>query len=171
MNQSKYKTHIEKTINEIDLIVDGWFKDINENTPILVDIKNVLSAIELVKKTLEVDKLYNWSWNTFESSIEYLSMNSKNPTQRGKVWIILRKDMNMSRFKNDGRVSDDPDGGSGSSASRSVAKSVAQDIPALILTRQNGNKDKNGWRDTPFWWPILINPLNTEAVVFAEEII
>ena len=82
---------------------------------------------------------------------------------------MVKKNMNLSRHKDDGRVSDDPDGGSGRSA-RSVAKECAIDIPALMLIRQNGSKDE-GWRDTPFWWPVLMNPQNTEAVIFAEETI
>lgn len=169
--QSGYKSHIEGTINEIDSIIDNWFTDKDYNNPILIDSKDAIKLINLIENTLEINDLYNWSWNTFKSSIEYLSMNTKNIEQKGKIWIVVRKDMNMSRFKNDGRVSDDPDGGSGQSAARSIAKNVANDIPALILTKQNGDKEKSGWRDTPFWWPVLINPLNTEAVVFAEETI
>ncbi len=167
--QSGYKTHIESVIAEVDGIVSEWFATIDENGSVSVDLKEALHVVSLIEKTLELDPLYAWSWSTFRSSMEYLSVNSKNIEQRGKVWIVIRKNMNLSRHKNDGRISDDPDGGSGKSV-RSVARDIAQDIPALMLIRQNGDKD-SGWRDTPFWWPVLMNPENTEAVIFAEKTI
>jgi len=36
--------------------------------------------------------------------------------------------------------------------------------------RENGNRD-NGWLDTPFWWPVLMNVADTETVVFVEDTI
>jgi len=167
--QTRYKTHIESIVYEIDNRINSWFKGKDKNIPIKVSLKDTLAVIDLIEKTLELDSLYAWNWNTFKSSIEHLAKISKNLEERGFVWIILKENMNISREKTDGRLQDDPDGGSGRSA-RTIAKEIAIDIPALILSRENGLKEK-GWRDTPFWWPVLMNPENTEAAIFAEETI
>jgi hypothetical protein len=42
-------------------------------------------------------------------------------------------------------------------------------VPALILLRQNGDKDK-GWGGHPFWWPVLIAPANSHPSVFASRV-
>jgi hypothetical protein len=129
----------------------------------------VVEVIGLVEKTLELNELYAWSWKTFVSSLEHLSHRAQNPDQVDKVWIVMREEGLISRMKADGRFSDDPDGGSGRSA-RTDARDIAVDAPAVMLIRQKGFKD-NGWRDTPFWWPVLMSPANTEAAVFAEQIV
>ena len=110
---------------------------------------------------------YTWNWSTFRACLEHLSLQSKQLSEKGKVWVVIREDKNLSRAKGDGRFSDDPDGGSGRTA-RSVAREVAESIPCLILVRENGDA-QNGWRDTPFWWPILMSPSKTEASIFAED--
>lgn len=168
--QTKYKTHIESTIHEIDEKINQWFTDDNKDNPISIDISQAIEVVNLIKKTLELNKMYPFNWKTFISSIEHLSLNSKNEDMQGKVFIIVREGRNLSRTKDDGRFSDDPDGGSSEKTARSLARKVAEDIPCLIFTKQNGKKSA-GWRDCPFWWPVLINPKNTEASIFAEETI
>ena len=131
--------------------------------------EKALEVIRLIQKTLVLNKQYAFSWNTFIASLEHLSQNTKNSDNTGKVWLVIREGKNLSRIKKDGSFSDDPDGGTGRTA-RTVAREVAIDIPCLTLIRQNGKKENN-WRDTPFWWPIIMNPLNTEVSIFAEETI
>ena len=38
------------------------------------------------------------------------------------------------------------------------------------IIKANGKKENN-WRDTPFWWPIMMNPRNTEVTIYAEDTI
>ncbi|MBP9759777.1 MAG: hypothetical protein KBD24_00220 [Candidatus Pacebacteria bacterium] len=167
--QSGYKTHIEQTVHEIDSVVDRWFQGKDKSYAVLVDLTEAVEVIGLIGKTLELNELYAWSWNTFISSLEHLSHRARNPDQLNKVWVVMREDKSLSRTKADGRFSDDPDGGSGRTA-RTEARDAAVDAPALMLIRQKGLKE-DGWKDTPFWWPILMSPANTEAAVFAEDIV
>ena len=55
-------------------------------------------------------------------------------------------------------------------ADMTIAKSIAKDIPVLMLLRQNGQEDR-GWRGSPFWWPVLVAPQNTRTVIFASDLI
>jgi hypothetical protein len=99
--------------------------------------------------------------------MEYLSTNNGSPYE-GKVWLIVKKDRNMRRNRQDGRYEDAPDTPKGENSELRIAKQVATDIPALILLRQNGDQEM-GWRGCPFWWPVLVTPANTPTVIFTSE--
>ncbi len=73
----------------------------------------------------------------------------------------------MSRYKNNGAAfSNAPDD---NAIDYQVARTVATEIPCLILLRQNGGEDPEGWRGAPFWWPVLVAPQITRSAVFATE--
>lgn len=165
--QTGYKTNIGHIIEKIDSIIDGWFSGKDENEPILIELNACMEVIDLISKTLELDKSYSFNWKTFKASLEHLSLQSRNNSETGKVWVLIGKERNLSRFKEDGTFSDAPDG---SKTDDAVAKKVAIDTPSLMLFCQNGKKDK-GWKDAEFWWPVLMTPHNTEVTVFAEETI
>ena len=90
-------------------------------------------------------------------------------SQQGKVWVVIRTDSNISRQKSDGRFADDVGSGTGETA-LVVARKIADDIPVLILVRQNGKEDQ-GWKGSPFWWPVIIAPKNTHTAIFASDTI
>jgi len=165
--QTGYKSHIEATIKKIDFLINQWFEGTDKNEPIMIDLSDAIEVTDLIEKTLILDDLYPWNWNTFKASLEHLSIRSKKPDEQGKVWLVIREGKNLSRTKENGRFSDDPDGGSGRTA-RTVAREIAVNTPCLMLIKENG-EENNGWRNTPFWWPILMNPERTEASIFAED--
>lgn len=165
--RTNYKTHIEKTVGVIDSTISNWFADKDIVEPIRISLDDAKDVIALIEKTLVLNDQYRFSWRTFNASMEHLSKNSKRVEQRDKLWVVIRKNRNLSRFKKDGSFSDDPDGGSGRTA-RTIAREIAIDIPCLTLIKQNG-LEENGWLNTPFWWPILLNPKNTETSIFAED--
>ena len=51
-----------------------------------------------------------------------------------------------------------------------IADTYAQNIPMLMLFRLNGKKEEQGWRDCPFWWPVLYMPKHMQTVVFASDV-
>lgn len=163
--QTGYKTNIGSTIERIDHIVFSWFAGKNENEPTLVALNDCMQVIDLISKTLELDESYSFNWKTFKASLEHLSLHSQNTTETGKVWVLVRKDRDTKRIRGDIRFSNAPDTSTGDIA---AARQTAIDTPSLMLLRQNGTKD-DGWRDTEFWWPVLMAPQNTEVTVFAEE--
>jgi hypothetical protein len=44
------------------------------------------------------------------------------------------------------------------------------DHPILFLLRQEGKEEK-GWRDTPFYWPVIRAQANTPTAIFATDTI
>ncbi len=165
--QTGYKTNIGNTIEQIDQVVSGWFAGKNENEPTLVALNDCMQVIDLISKTLELDESYSFNWKTFKASLEHLSLHSRNTAETGKVWVLFRKERNAKRIREGGRLR--PENAPDTPQREGViAKRVSIDTPSLMLLRQNGTKD-DGWRDTEFWWPVLMTPQNTEVTVFAEE--
>jgi hypothetical protein len=37
-----------------------------------------------------------------------------------------------------------------------------------MLFRQNG-KEEDGWKGSPFWWPVIMAPQNTQTTIFASD--
>ncbi len=166
--QTGYKSHIGKTIDEIDKIINEWFVSKNLEDVIEVDLNSVIRVVDLIKKTFNFDdNLYQWDWNSFQASIEHLSQNSSETSKRDKVKILVRKDRNLKRIKDDGGYSDAPDT---AKTDLEIARQNAIDIPCLMLFRQNGLED-GGWRGAPFYWPVLVAPKNAKTTIFASDTI
>ena len=163
--QSGYKTNISKVVSQIDNILSQYGTDWLNSPPFILDIEVAKNIIDLISQTLIFDNGYTWNVDAFEASMEYLSKNSANISQRNNIHCLVRADRNLSRFKLDGSFSDAPDT---ASTEGRIARETAIDIPILILFRQNG-LSVNGWRDCAFWWPVLYTPTNTQTVIFASD--
>ena len=72
--------------------------------------------------------------------------------------------MNARRIRENGKFMDAPDTGSTDLAK---AREVAKTAPALMVFRQNGKKEQ-GWRDTPFYWPVLVAPKKLKPAIFTS---
>jgi hypothetical protein len=170
--QTGYKSNINKQIDEIDkkvqLIEDSYT---NNGKGYLVEVEILAKLIEDdIYPTLVFEEPYEeWDVKGAVASLEHVSKVTKNENNRNKTWLVIRRNLNLSRYKSGNRFSDDPDGGTGETA-RTVARELAIDIPAVILVRQNGSEDK-GWRDQPFWWPVIVMPKNTPTSIFASEVL
>ncbi len=162
--QTDYKTHIKRDIEEIDKKIDLVGQGGDFKNPFLIDLDAANEIIDLISKTLLFDDK-NWNPKSHKACLEFLSKNTKNTSQAGMVWCLVRKDRNISRFKEDGSFSDGP---YGTKTEGAIAVEVAIDIPMLMLFRQNGYKT-DGWKDQPFWWPVITAPKNTYTSIYADE--
>jgi len=165
--QTDYKSNIKKNIEELDKEIDG-LKTASSSDHFMIPIEQALGILDKIQKTFVFEEEgYEWDIKAHKASLEHLSKNSLDDSQKGKVWVVIRTDSNITRQKLDGRFSDGPDGGSGEVA-RTVAMRIAEDIPAIILIRVNGN-ELQGWKGSPFWWPVVTAPKNTLPTIFASE--
>lgn len=163
--QTYSMTKLKGLVNKFDEYIEDLLGTEQEK---LVDLDDARNLIELINETYDPKKGEKWDVDSFISSMEYMSNN--NAEQIGKIWLIVRKNRNISRLRDStGRYEDAPDTPKGATSELHVAKKLAQDVPALILLRQNGHEEK-GWRNSPFWWPVLVAPKNTLPVVFANEV-
>ncbi|KGX87599.1 hypothetical protein N784_15235 [Pontibacillus litoralis JSM 072002] len=163
--QTGYQTYIKKSVGEID----RKLRKVKDGKPTLVKVKAVSAILRTIAKTIEMEDGYHWDVEAMIAAIEYLSNQSDDERLKGKVWLITRFDRNIARFDQNGRFISAPDTPGTGGGEAAIAKQVAKTIPAIILLRQKGEKEK-GWRDAPFWWPIAITPQKTEATIFANEL-
>ena len=167
--QTDFKSNIKKNIEELDKEILDLEKS-NSSDYFTISIEQALSILDKIKKTfISEEEGYYWDIKAHKASLEHLSKNSLDKTLQGKVWVVVRTDSDISRQKSDGRFADDIGSGTGEVA-LTVAKRIAENIPALMLIRVNGKEEK-GWKGSPFWWPVIIAPKNTRTAIFASDTI
>ncbi len=165
--QTKYKTHIAKTVQVISNIVEKEAGD-SLTEPFLMDLEQAIEIIRLVKTTHD-DAVGNvWDEKAFISAMEYLSINAES-NLKGKVWCIVRKNRNIGRVRADGRFEDAPDTPKGEKGELTVAKKFAKDIPVLMLLHQKGEEGEDRWRGAEFWWPVLLTPEKMDTVIYSNN--
>ncbi|MBD8070004.1 Z1 domain-containing protein [Bacillus sp. PS06] len=164
--QTGYKTYISGVVAQIDQIIAEESGGSEE--PFLLDLEKATKIINFIKSTHDDTAGESWDEVSFISSMEYLALNTDS-NHAGHVWCIVRKDRNIGRIREDGRYEDSPVSSKGEKGELKVARKVAHDIPALILTRQNGEEGENKWRGTAFWWPVLVTPENTKTIIFSSK--
>jgi hypothetical protein len=167
--QTNFKTKIRSNLEELDRITNNVTPADNKNQPFLIELSTAQSIIDKIYDMLIFERSWEWDVKAFKACMEFLSRNTDNKEMRGKAWCLIRVDRNLSRLKGDGSFSDAPDTGGGVSV-LDLARKTAIDIPVLMLLRQNGYQAQ-GWRDSPFWWPILVAPQKTKVVIFASELV
>jgi hypothetical protein len=77
---------------------------------------------------------------------------------------LAARDRDVARYRETGRPSNAPD----TKQQKDLAQTKAQDIPVLMMLRQNGSAAK-GWRDLPFWWPVILTARSAPTVIFAAS--
>jgi hypothetical protein len=164
--QTGYKTYITKTVTEIDRIISAKQPRSNPDAPFLIDLEVAKTIIDTIAATLEFgEEGYDWDVKAFKAAMEYLSRNTSNTAHAGKLWCLVRRDRNLTRRREEGRFQNAPDT---PHVEGEIAKQAAIDIPILMLFRQNG-REEDGWRNCPFWWPVLRAPRSTPTVIYASE--
>lgn len=165
--QTGFKSNIKNNLEKIDNIIIELEKQYkNEN--ILISIEQALYILDEIEKTMIFNEEgYYSNFKEHKASLEHLSKNSSSNSYRDKVWVLIRRDRNISRIKPSDKIfsytPDNPE------IDQKPAKDLAIDIPTLILIRENG-KEEDGWRGSPFWWPVIIAPQNTHITIFASDI-
>ena len=154
-------THLRAPVSEIDerLRIAG----IQAGEPYLIDVAVAHEILRFIETTLDTEAT-GWSWDAYTAVIDYFSrLPTVQLTHREKIWIATFIDRNMARERVSGRLSNAPD----TKQQRDLAEATADDLPMLLLFRQNGLKE-DGWSGHPFWLPVLIAPRDAATCVYAK---
>jgi len=108
-----------------------------------------------------------WDPGEYKAILQHLSNNSPDPAQRGKVFLLVRTGRNLNRTVKSSSHADFADAPDTTRTEGDVARAAATNIPVLMLIRQNG-AELQGWRDCPFWWPVIMTPATTRTTLFAH---
>jgi archaellum biogenesis ATPase FlaH len=160
--QTVSRTRGQKNLAAIDQLVNKLTKRPNELTEI--PMEKAVELLELAYRNLEFEEAADDEHKAHIAALEHLSQTSRDIKKRGKVLLLAVTDRNVARYREEGRFSNAPD----TKQQADLARSKAQDIPVLMLLRQNGDLSK-GWRDLPFWWPVIVAPRSAVTSIFATD--
>lgn len=167
--QSGSAAEIAETINKIDELIETspHFHDKDENKYFLMSYQEAVKILKLIGTTFVYGEEYHnldrkWDPNEFITILDNLTYASPDEL----IWVRQIVDRNMSRERenvNDrrGRFVDSPL----DAKDNKLDKEQAVDRPVLDLIRQNG-LSAQGWRDTAFYWPVLVTPKQMRAGIF-----
>jgi hypothetical protein len=165
-----YAVRIRKVVEDIDRLLDDLNPSANFDEPFEITLKAALDIMKRIEPTIlmKTDEGYDFDWEAARAAISYLANLSADAARRGRVWCLVRTDRNLSQSVGAGSHAVYADAPDTTRTEGAVAKKVAIDNPMLILIRQNGKKEQ-GWRDTPFWWPVIHAQKNVRTTIFAHE--
>ncbi|MGE3978481.1 MAG: Z1 domain-containing protein [Nitrospira sp.] len=168
--QTDVKTRVQPVVRQVDAILDQALGGQDQTEPFEVSLPFALDLLRRIEPTLilDSDEGYEFDWEAARAALEYMSGRARTSNNRGKIWCLVRKDRNISRFQpalGPPYFSDSPDTAQREGA---IARRVAIDMPMLMMIRQNGTED-HGWRGTPFYWPVIMAQENIPISIFAHE--
>jgi hypothetical protein len=167
--QTGYKSYISKKVEMVTKVIQElkqYSPQVMDKDAFLAPVSEVKKILSVIHETLVMEDGYEWDLDEYFSILDYLTLDSKEKF----VWIIVREGRNITRIDSEGRFENSPDTPKGDKGELKVARKVAIDHPAVMLLKQNGEADK-GWRDTPFWWPVMLAQSNIETTIYAKETI
>jgi hypothetical protein len=160
--QTVYKTHGVKKLDALDAQVGkiiGFSQD-----PVLIDVERGVELLKLAYENLEFDDSTDDDREAHIAALEHLSRTCRKPELKGKIWVLAATDRNVARYREEGRFSNAPD----TKQQKDLARTIAEDLPVLMLLRQNGDEAK-GWRGMAFWWPVIVTPRGGVTAIFATD--
>jgi len=163
--QTQYKTHMTRIMGQLDALIRRQLSPSEPKNPALVDVGTAAEILRLIEQTLVFeDDEYQWDFQGHIAALEHLSKTAADEARRGKVWLYVREGRTLARLRESGRFSNDPL----SYQERPELNALAEKLPVLALVRQEG-RDEDGWRGTPFWWPVIVPPASTQTAIFASR--
>ena len=170
---------IRPAIARVELLLGTLNPNYRSEEPFLVDLNQAVELLEILEPTLIKEKDADlFDIKTACEALRMLCDYCENDNHKNKVWIyplgVSPAGMrDQKRIKKDGGYSDAPDTGS---TDTDTLKAVALDAPGVMLVKMKGSRKHDevtggevGWRDEPFYWPVLITPLNCRTVIFAHK--
>lgn len=161
---------IGNTIKKIDKLIASCegFKDVTEDNPFfMMDYATAAEIVKLASSALLYGEEYEnmerqWDQNEMLTALDHCTFDTD-----GLIYCLYRKNRNASRERDHSRQNktrwiDAPDDGR---TDLPMSREKAVDRPVLMLLRQNGDVAQ-GWRGTPFYWPLLLLPQNMQSGIF-----
>ena len=157
-------------VQEIDRILEDLSPINGSDAPVDIPLTLALDLLTRIEPTLIMaeEEGYAFDWDAAKAALAHMSNSAANPANRGHVWCLIRRDRNLSKMVSAGSHSVYADAPDTTRTEGAVARQVAIDTPMLMLLRQNG-LEENGWRGTPFYWPVILAQQNVHTAIFAHE--
>lgn len=142
----------------------------NASAPVLVPLHEALTLLDEIAPTLrfEDEDAPEFNWETAKAALCHLSQQHPKPAERNKVFLWAAKGRQSSRLAGAGSHATYIESPDSDKTEGQLTRNFAHDHPILFLLRQEGQKDK-GWRDTPFYWPVVRAQANAPTAIYSAE--
>ena len=97
----------------------------SEKEPVLLDISKAVEFLQLAYANLEFDEPTDDDREAHVAALEHLSRTCKKTQLRNKAWLLVAKDRNVARYREEGRFSNAPD----TKQQKDVARTKAEGHP------------------------------------------
>lgn len=168
--QTGPKTQIAKTINEIDDIITST-PGYKHNEIFEIETEAVVDIIHKIRSTYVYDDQPDRQWQNYGldwNENDMISTLAWCTRKTGGTMLCLHHTgLNASRFRKDDptKFMTAPDTGR---TDLKLARESAIDKPVIILLREEGTEEQ-GWRGTPFYWPVLVAQQNIQSSYFTLD--
>lgn len=161
--QTKSMTALRPFLAKLDALFPR--KAVDGEDLISVPTELIIQALDLIEQTLEFSDGYSFDWEACRAAVEYYTRIAPHDT-KGQCWLAVKTGRTLARMRSDGlRFSNAPH----TYQDRALVHTGDGDLPVLMFFRQEG-REEDGWRNTPFYWPVLFAPANAKPSVFASSI-
>lgn len=172
--QTGYRTGargIGKIIEELDSLI-GSLTPFNAAAPKVIPLATALDILDRVEKTLEFpeDDAPPFDWDAARAALTHLCQQSPDPARRNQVLLWTANDRQSSRLASASSHATYIETPDSEKTEGQIAKQYAIDQPILFMLRQNGATVK-GWRDAPFYWPVIRAQSRTPTAIFTSEVL
>jgi hypothetical protein len=161
--QTRAKTELSKIMTKVDALVPP--EAIDSKQAVRFKCETAVQILDLIEEAFRFEDGYSFDWEACRAAVEYFSKIASPPDERGDCWIIAPKGRTIARRRAGGRYSDAPL----SYQERTAFRSLGGGLPILALLGQEG-REEDGWRDCPFWWPVLVAPAQAVPSIFASSV-
>lgn len=180
--QTRARREIEARVKRIDELIaacpsagleDSGFK--------FMTIDTALEILDLIEKTFAYDdssRAYESDMRRLKACLLYCADQARK-SGHDKIYALIRTGRKLNRQSPiDGTFLDNPDTGS---TDTEPSRKISRDVPVLMLFRQEGKENKVkaswknggevniGWRDAPFYWPLLLTQENLESALYVLD--
>jgi len=152
----------KKNLDQLDQRIRALVGNLDGNG--LIPLDTAVKLLELAYENLVFDEEHEDDRRAHVAALEHLSKQAKDPSYKDQVFLIAASDRDVARMRAEGRFSNAPD----TKQQADFAYDKATSVPVLMMMRQNGTEAK-GWRELPFWWPVIVVPRDAVTSVFAAE--
>jgi hypothetical protein len=172
--QTGYKTGedgILKSVEKIDKILVELCQ-FSADRPVLVPLSTIFELLSIIKPTLlfpENDAPL-FDWDAAQAALAHLSAQHPDSMKRGQAWLWAAKGRNSRRLaghSSHAKYIETPDS---EKTEGQLAKAFAIDHPIVFMLRQEGTEEQ-GWRGTPFYWPVIRAQAKAPTAIYASETI
>jgi hypothetical protein len=161
--RTKARTNMMPIMQKLDRIIPT--AQLEGGAVAKIKTETAIEIISLIEQCFEFEPGYGFDWEACRAAIEYFSKIAPPPEDKGECVIVGGTGRKLSWKRAEGRFSDAPH----TMQDRATIRKIIGHQPILVLSRQDG-REEEGWRGTPFWWPVLFAPARAAPSVFASTI-